>query len=145
MSMSLKSSTFTGKAVQSASRASAPARKSVHINALKVGDTAPSFALKHQKGKTIKLGKGNTVVYFYPAANSPGCTKEAKAFKDSFADFKKKRCQVIGISTDTIEAQDEFSCELGGLPFDLLADEDGSVRQAYQVPKTLGLQERGQG
>lgn len=102
------------------------------------GDMAPDFELKSQTGQVVRLkdylGKVPVVLYFYPKDFTPGCTKEACAFRDSFEAFKDVGAEVIGISTGTVESHDKFAKEYN-LPFKLLADEDGRIRELYGVPK----------
>jgi thioredoxin-dependent peroxiredoxin len=102
---------------------------------LKVGDIAPKFSAATNGGGTISLadyaGK-NVVLYFYPKDNTPGCTKEACAFRDHFGDFKKNGAVVLGVSTDPVKAHDRF-VEKFQLPFPLLADEDKKIVEAYGV------------
>jgi thioredoxin-dependent peroxiredoxin len=100
---------------------------------LKLGDTAPDFALTDQKGKTVKLkdlrGK-KVVVYFYPKADTPGCTTQSCALRDAEPDLKKLKAKVLGISPDKPEKQKKFD-EKYGLAFPLLADEDHKVASAW--------------
>lgn len=141
--MSGSTASLRGTAVRAtAFRATTAVRQPMSVAALTVGDKAPVFTLKDQNGKEVSLKKfqgllGKPVVlYFYPKDNSPGCTKEAKAFKDSYAAFKKIGAEVIGVSSDSAESHKEFKQSLD-LPFTLLADEAGEVRQLYEVPKDL--------
>ena len=96
---------------------------------LKPGDKAPDFALTDQSGKTVKLkdfrGK-KVVVYFYPKADTPGCTTQSCSLRDAEPDLKKLKAKVLGISPDTPEKQKKFD-EKYGLGFPLLADEDHKV------------------
>ena len=102
---------------------------------LKVGDPAPAFTVATSGGGKISLadysGK-NVILYFYPKDDTPGCTKEACAFRDYFADFKKKGMVILGVSPDPVKKHDEF-VEKFKLPFPLLADEDKKIVQAYGV------------
>src|SRR5262252_1308087 len=96
---------------------------------LKPGDPAPAFSAVSTDGSTVRLSDfaGKPVVlYFYPRDDTPGCTKEACAFRDSFADFKKRGAVVIGVSPDTTKSHRKFT-EKFRLPFPLLADEDKSI------------------
>lgn len=109
---------------------------------VKVGDKAPDFELPNEKGEKVRLGdflgKKSVVLYFYPKDFSPGCTKEACAFRDSYELFQDAGAEVIGISSDTQESHGKFSRELR-LPFQLLSDRSGEVRRAYGVPSSLGM------
>ena len=102
---------------------------------LKEGDPAPPFTADTNGGGKISLadlqGK-NVILYFYPKDDTPGCTKEACAFRDHFAEFKTKRAVVLGVSIDPVKSHDKF-VEKFKLPFTLLADEDKHLVQAYGV------------
>lgn len=102
---------------------------------LKEGDVAPDFSAPTNGGGQVSLtelrGK-NVVLYFYPKDDTPGCTKEACAFRDSYDAFKKKGVVVLGVSTDPVKAHDKFS-EKYSLPFTLVADEKKEIVQAYGV------------
>jgi len=102
---------------------------------LKEGDVAPAFTVTTSGGGKISLAdyKGrNVILYFYPRDDTPGCTKEACAFRDYFADFKKRGAVVFGVSTDSVKSHDKF-VEKFKLPFTLLADEDKKIVEAYGV------------
>ena len=95
---------------------------------LKVGDKLPSF-----KGQTADgpisandLKGSNTVIYFYPKDDTPGCTIEACAFRDNLPKFKKMNAKVFGVSKDDLTSHAKFS-EKFELPFTLISDEDGSI------------------
>ena len=99
------------------------------------GDPAPPFTASASGGGRISLAdfKGqNVILYFYPKDDTPGCTKEACAFRDYFADFKQKGAIVLGISTDAVKSHDKFVAKFK-LPFTLLADDDKQIVQAYGV------------
>jgi len=100
---------------------------------LKAGDKAPEFSLVDQHGKTVKL-KGfrgrKVVVYFYPKANTPGCTTQSCELRDAEPDLSKLGAAVVGISPDAPKAQLKFD-EKYSLGFPLLADEDHSVAEAF--------------
>ena len=108
---------------------------------LKEGDAAPDFQALANGGTKVSLsdfrGK-NVILYFYPRDDTPGCTKEACAFRDDFATFKAKGAVVLGVSTDSAKSHDKFVSKYK-LPFTLLADEDKKIVQAYGVfgPKTF--------
>ena len=102
---------------------------------LQVGDKAPDFTAPTSGGAQISLsdyhGK-NVILYFYPRDDTPGCTKEACAFRDGFAQFKQKDAVVLGVSPDSVKSHDKF-VEKFKLPFTLVADEDKKISQSYGV------------
>lgn len=109
--------------------------------ALAVGDRAPAFALKDQDGKTVRLSsfKGKrVVVYFYPKADTPGCTQQSCNLRDAFPQLKKLKAVVVGISPDPPEKQKKFDDKYG-FGFPLLADTDHKVAEGWGVwaQKTL--------
>lgn len=99
------------------------------------GASAPTFDMAANNGSRISLsalaGK-NVVLYFYPKDDTPGCTIEAKDFRDMIKDFDKANTIIIGVSKDSVKSHDKFK-EKYCLPFTLGADEDGSVCEAYGV------------
>jgi len=99
---------------------------------LSVGEVAPEFSLQNQNDETVSLSSvdGYAVVYFYPRADTPGCTTEAKSFRDRIDTFETRGVTVFGISDDPIEDLAAFT-EKHDLPFDLLSDPDGEVGSAY--------------
>jgi len=102
---------------------------------LREGDKAPTFKAPTNGGGKVTLSdfKGkNVILYFYPKDDTPGCTKEACAFRDHFSEFKKQGAVVLGVSTDPVKSHDKF-VEKFKLPFTLLADEDKSIVKAYGV------------
>lgn len=99
------------------------------------GKKSPAFNLPSQSGDKIRLSslKGAPVVlYFYPKDNTPGCTVEAKEFRDSLRDFKRAGAEVIGISPDSVESHCKF-IDKQGLNFTLLADTEHLVAEKYGV------------
>jgi len=103
--------------------------------ALSVGDKAPAFTAKDDAGNTVSLSDlaGKTVVlYFYPKDDTPGCTKEAQSFRDNYAEYQGKDMVVLGVSMDDETSHKQFK-EKYGLPFQLLADPDGTITKAYDV------------
>ena len=97
------------------------------------GEKAPAFTLQDDQGKKVKLSelKGKPVVlYFYPRDNTPGCTKEACAFRDRKAELQALGAVVLGVSTDTVESHAKFRDKFE-LNFRLLADTDNAVSEAY--------------
>ncbi len=102
---------------------------------LKINSKAPDFKLPDQNGKehSLKEYRGKWVLlYFYPKDDTPGCTKEACAIRDSLPDFKKLKITVLGVSVDSVKSHKKFS-EKHSLPFTLLADEDKAVVKKYGV------------
>jgi len=100
---------------------------------LDIGETAPEFSLPDQDGQTVSLSEFRgeyVVVYFYPRADTPGCTTEACGFRDSYDEYEDHGVTVLGISDDPVEDLAPFAEEYG-LPFRLLSDEDGTVSSAY--------------
>ena len=98
-----------------------------------VGDKAPAFSLEDQSGKTVKLSdfKGKTVVlYFYPKDDTPGCTREACAFRDEHSALQKAGAVVLGVSPDSGPSHAKFAGKYK-LPFPLLADTDHAVSEKY--------------
>ena len=102
---------------------------------LNAGDKAPAFTAPTSGGGRVSLAdlKGkNVVLYFYPRDDTPGCTKEACAFRDEFATFKKKGAVVLGVSVDSVKSHDKFVGKFK-LPFTLVSDEDKKIVEAYGV------------
>ena len=108
---------------------------------VRVGAKAPDFALPSQSGEMVRLNDflGKPVVlFFYLKDNTLGCAKEVCAFRDDFQEFGILDADVIGISSDSVESHRAF-VQKHDLPFALLSDEGGKVRNSYGVPNTLGL------
>jgi peroxiredoxin Q/BCP len=109
---------------------------------VKVGDKAPDFTLPDQTGSTVNLrdfiGNKIIVLYFYPRDFSRGCTAEACAFRDSYDVFVEAGAQVLGVSPQSVDSHNKFAI-MNKLPFVLLSDEHGKIRELYGVPSTLGL------
>ena len=112
------------------------------MSGINVGDIAPPFNATAHDGRPVSLaefrGKQAVVVFFYPRDNSPVCTKEACAFRDSYQDFVDAGAAVIGISSDSEESHQSFAATQR-LPYLLLSDSEGALRKAFGVPKTLGI------
>ena len=100
---------------------------------LKEGDKAPDFAVPDANGKPVNLkdlrGK-KVVLYFYPKDDTPGCTKEACAFRDSFAKFKRRGIEVLGVSLDSEKSHQKFIDKFS-LPFPLLADTERKLSESF--------------
>src|SRR5512136_313612 len=109
---------------------------------VKVGDQAPDFRLPNQSGDMVNLkdfnGKKIVVLYFYPKDFSSGCTTEACAFRDSYEVFKEAGAEVIGVSSQSVDSHKRFALA-NMLPFTLLSDENGKVRELYGATSAFGL------
>jgi peroxiredoxin Q/BCP len=107
-----------------------------------VGIVAPHFALPSQTGEMVSLidflGRKPVVLFFYPKDDTPGCKREVCAFRDDYEQFDGLDAEVVGVSSDSVESHRRFA-ENHNLPFTLLSDEGGKVRQLYGVPSTFGL------
>lgn len=111
---------------------------------LVAGNQAPTFKLTASDGMSLDLAalKGKQVVlYFYPKDETPGCTKEACAFRDAWKDIEKTGVVLIGVSTDSDESHKAFA-KHHELPFHLVSDKDGALAKAYGVPNRLGMLSR---
>jgi len=111
---------------------------------LPVGAMAPDVEGQRADGTSVRLSalRGHpAVVYFYPADETPGCTKEACAFRDTFKEYEALQVTIFGVSSDSAQSHDEFRAK-HALPFPLVADEDGVLASAYGVSSTLGLTSR---
>ncbi len=105
------------------------------MNLLEVGMKAPDFRSSDQYGNPVSLKDFHgrkVVLYFYPKDNTPGCTKEACAFRDSFEKFKRLGVAILGVSVDSEKSHLSFT-EKFSLPFTLLADVDKKIVEAYGV------------
>lgn len=109
---------------------------------ISVGDVAPDFRLPALRGGEVALsdyrGQKNVVLFFYPKDDSPGCTVEACTFRDAYEEFVEAGAEVIGISSDSLDAHAAFA-RRHSLPMQLVADIGGKVRAQYGVKSTLGL------
>jgi peroxiredoxin Q/BCP len=107
---------------------------------LQVGDKAPDFDLMADNNKQIRLKdlKGKTVIlYFYPKDDTPGCTKEACAFRDDYAKLSKKAV-LLGVSLDDVKSHQKFKTKFD-LPFPLLSDQSAAISKAYEVYKKKSM------
>lgn len=109
---------------------------------LKTGDIAPDFELFDQNLNKFKLshlrGKKPVVVFFYPKDETKICTKEVCCFRDNYQKFLENGVEVIGISCDSVETHQHFSDKYK-LPYPILSDRNGEVKEAYGVSKVLGI------
>jgi len=110
-----------------------------------VGELAPEAVARDDEGREVRLGhlyrEGPVLVYFYPKADTPGCTAEACSLRDEFAALSERGVRVVGVSADGPSAQRRFK-EKYRLPFTLLADEDRAVARAFGVRLILGMPHR---
>ena len=100
---------------------------------LNIGDAAPDFSMPDADGSLVSLSalKGQRIVmFFYPRDNTPGCTKEACAFRDAYSDLRAKGVVVLGVSTDDAKSHTKFAAK-HSLPFPLLIDAEGAVGTRY--------------
>ncbi|AZQ44506.1 thioredoxin-dependent thiol peroxidase [Nonlabens ponticola] len=105
------------------------------MTTLKPGDKAPEFSIPNQDGETVSLSdfKGKKLVlFFYPKASTPGCTAEACNLRDNVSRFRESGYEILGASADSPKRQSNFKNKYE-LPYDLLADEDHELLNAYQV------------
>jgi len=112
------------------------------VKALEAGAPAPMPVAVDQDGKPFAFAdvyaKGITLVYFYPKADTPGCTAQACSLRDSFESLKAENLQIVGVSRDTPVSQKKFQQKYN-LPFSLVADADGKVAEAFGVGGMMGL------
>jgi peroxiredoxin Q/BCP len=111
------------------------------LKELKEGDKAPPISVETDSGESFTLAslKGkNVVLYFYPKADTPGCTKEACEFRDTSKKFSKANTVIVGVSPDVSKAQAKFKDKFD-LPFTLLADADHKVAEDYGVWKEKSM------
>ena len=108
--------------------------------AIKIGDQAPNFTLQSQTGESVSLGdflgQKSIVLYFYPKDDTPGCTAESCAFRDSYQVFQDAGAEVIGVSGDSVGSHQTFATKYS-LPFTLLSDAGDQVRKLYGVPAVM--------
>ena len=134
----------------SASPAAQPGTSSVPVGAgsavgpIKEGEPAPALVATASNGTVVDLAKlrgRHVVVYFYPKDDTPGCTREACAFRDTWVRFEKANVTVIGVSVDDDASHKAFT-EKHKLPFPLLADSNQAISKAFGVPVTSGYAAR---
>ena len=115
------------------------------VHALPVGAKAPSPAAVDQDGTPLSLADlyahGPVLVYFYPKADTPGCTAQACSLRDSFTELSREGLQVVGVSLDKSASQRAFKDKYK-LPFPLIADTEGVVAKAFEVPTLGGFAKR---
>ena len=107
---------------------------------IQVGDPIPPFALPDTTGQVVTsqslLGAGPIVLYFYPKDETPGCTAQACAFRDSYEVFTDAGARVVGVSSDSPESHKAFAAH-HRLPFTLLSDRGNTARRAFGVPSSF--------
>lgn len=111
---------------------------------LEVGQVAPDFSGPTADGSRFSLSsyRGHPLVlYFYPKANTTGCTIEARGFTEHFAEFQRAGVAVVGVSVDSVDSQHRFA-EKCSIPFPLVADPDKTIARQYGVLGLLGLAKR---
>jgi len=106
------------------------------MNTIEAGKKAPQFTLEGTGGNwSLSDGAGGAVViYFYPRDNTPGCTQEGEAFAAAYAQFKKAKANIVGISADSLAAHEKFKRKMA-FPFELLSDPDQKVCKLYGVSR----------
>lgn len=106
-----------------------------NTTSIKIGSPAPSFALRDQKGKLVRIkdfrGK-KVILYFYVRDDTPGCTKEASSFRDGIRKLRAKQAVVLGVSADPAETRKRFADKYA-LPFPLLVDENAELAKKFGV------------
>jgi len=112
---------------------------------LAVGASIPALTVNDQDGKPVDLAKtgskGFLLVYFYPKASTPGCTKQGCSLRDAWTDLQNAGVQVLGVSTDREDSQKKFKDEQK-FPFALLADSDRKLTEAFGVKNLAGMANR---
>ena len=108
---------------------------------VKLGEKVPDFKAtatnEVEFSLSANIGK-NIVIYFYPKDSTPGCTKEGEDFRDQFEAFSSNNAIIVGVSRDSVKSHDKFICKYN-FPFDLIADEDETVCQIFDVIKEKNM------
>jgi peroxiredoxin Q/BCP len=104
------------------------------MSKIEIGKKAPAFTLDGTAGKwrLADAAGGPVVIYFYPRDNTPGCTQEGEAFVARYAEFKKAKTSIVGISPDSVASHEKFKGKMG-FPFELLSDPEQAVCKLYDV------------
>ncbi len=109
---------------------------------MNIGDIAPDFEATTHTGETFRLhdfcGKQNVVLFFYPQDGTPICTREVCSFRDAYEQFLDADTVLIGISRNNQQSHEDLANKLQ-LPFYLVSDSNGTLRELYEVPRTLGI------
>ncbi|MFZ0699726.1 MAG: peroxiredoxin [Thermoplasmata archaeon] len=109
-----------------------------------IGAKAPEFSAPDQDGRLLRLSECRgrpVVVYFFPRAGTPGCTRETEGFVERYRELEARGIAVVGISTDSVQRQGRFAADCK-VPFPLLSDSDHSIARSYGVLGLLGLSKR---
>jgi thioredoxin-dependent peroxiredoxin len=103
------------------------------MSKIELGKKAPNFSLDGTGGEwSLADASGNVVIYFYPRDNTPGCTQEGESFTSHFAQFKKAKTSIFGVSADSLASHEKFKAKMA-FPFELLSDPDQKVCKLYDV------------
>ena len=107
---------------------------------LKIHSKAPNFKLPNQEGEIIELNslKKNTILFFYPKDNTPGCTLEGQDFRDSYPEFQNLNTEIYGISRESIKSHENFKNKQS-FPFELISDPDELMCKAFDVMKLKSM------
>ena len=108
---------------------------------VKLGEKIPDFTATSTGDSEFSLSENvgkNIIIYFYPKDDTPGCTKEGEDFRDQFAAFRANNAIIVGVSRDSVKSHDKFICKYN-FQFDLLADEDETVCQLFNVIKEKNM------
>ena len=108
---------------------------------VKLGKKIPDFTATVTNDSVFSLSENtgkNIVIYFYPKDSTPGCTKEGEDFRDQFEAFSSNNAIIVGVSRDSVKSHDKFICKYN-FPFDLIADEDETVCQIFDVIKEKNM------
>ena len=108
---------------------------------VKLGKKIPDFTATATNNSVFTLSENmgkNIVIYFYPKDNTPGCTKEGEDFRDQFEVFNSNNTVIVGVSRDSVKSHEKFICKYN-FPFDLIADEDETVCQLFDVIKEKNM------
>ena len=108
---------------------------------VKLGKKIPDFTATATNNSVFTLSENmgkNIVIYFYPKDNTPGCTKEGEDFRDQFEVFNSNNTVIVGVSRDSVKSHEKFICKYN-FPFDLIADEDETVCQLFNVIKEKNM------
>ena len=112
---------------------------------LELGDPAPDVTAPDQSGRPVRLADfyqdGYTLIFFFPKADTPGCTAQACSLRDEYAELQARKVSVFGVSADSVGTLRRFK-EKYQLPFPLLVDEERRVSEAFGVPTLLGMTHR---